>query len=782
MQRNIQIKVTKGLATIFLLCFSMLIVAQQKYTISGFINDQQTTESLIGAAVTVPTRNIGVITNNFGFYSISLPKGDYSLQCRYLGYDSKSIFFRLSGDTVINIELQTKLTIDEITVKGKQKQSDRIENIELGTYSLSMETIKRLPVMAGESDVLKTLQFLPGVKQSNEGTAGINVRGGSPDQNLILLDGVPVYNVNHLFGFLSVFNTDAINNVKLYTGGIPARFGGRLSSVLDISMKEGNMKRNSGVFSISPISGRVSIEGPIKKDTSAFIISARRSFLDLPIRAYLLFNQDIQAGYYFYDLNGKANWIINPKNRVYFSSYMGRDEYFIRSKNDKTKSDYSYNWGNYSSVFRWNKIFNSSLFSNVTAYYCNFSNIRETKIKDDETLFEKFKSTLNDWSLQADFDYYPSSNQKIKFGNKFTVQQFMPEAIQAKLTDNEVAFSKNNPTTAFINRLYFEDEIDISRAISINAGLHFSSYQAGKKTYYDWQPRFAMRIKLNDHNSFKASFIKMDQHLHLLTNSSLGLPTDLWVSSTEKIRPQTSFQYSAGIFSRLKDGLDFSVETYYKKMNHVIQFSEGASFGNSDQQNWESKVESGEGEAYGTEFQLSKSAGRLTGMVNYTLSWSNRRFPEINGGRTFPYKYDRRHDLSVLGDFTFTDTKIRKTNLTLGFTYASGNAITVSNSRYQGINFIQYDKGDDFWLGLVQGMKTRTTYDSSNNYRMPSFHHLDIGYHITRIEGRKSWTWSFSAYNIYSRQNPWYYYENKGNLRQVSLFPIIPSVSFTHKW
>lgn len=782
MQRNIQETVTKSLVTTFLLCFSMFIAAQQKCTISGFIKDQQTTESLIGAVVTVPARNSSILTNNYGFYSLSLPKGNYTLQCKYLGYDSKSISFSLSGDTIINIQLQTKLTLEEVTVNGKQKQSDQVENTELGTHSLTMETIKRAPIMAGESDVLKTLQFLPGVKQSNEGTAGLNVRGGSPEQNLILLDGVPVYNANHLFGFLSVFNTDAINNVKLYTGGIPARFGGRLSSVLDISMKEGNMKRAGGVFSISPISGRVSVEGPIKKDTSAFIISARRSFVDLPIRAYLLFNQNIQAGYYFYDLNAKANWVLDSKNRVFFSSYMGRDEYFIRSKQDKTKSNYSYNWGNYSSVIRWNSILNSSLFSNVTAYYSNFSNIRETKIKDEETLFERFKSTLNDWSLQADLDYYPSSHQKIKFGTKFTIQQFMPEAIQAKLTDNEGTFRKNNPLSAFVSRSYLEDELDVIRAVRLNAGVHFSSYQIGRKTYFNWQPRFTMRLKLNDDNSFKVSYIKMDQHLHLLTNSSLGLPTDLWVSSTEKIRPQTSFQYSAGIFSRLKKRLDFSVETYYKKMNHVIQFIEGASFGSSDQQTWESKVESGEGEAYGTEFQLRKSTGRLTGMVNYTISWSTRRFPGINQGWSFPYKYDRRHDLSVLGDFTFTDTKIRKTNLSLGFTYASGNAITVADSRYQGINFVTYDNGDDFWLGLVQGMKTRTSFDSSNNYRMPAFHHLDIGYHITRINGKKSWIWSFSAYNIYSRENPWYYYQNKERLKQVSLFPIIPSVSFTHKW
>lgn len=782
MQQIIQKTVQKSIATTFLICFSMFIAAQQKCTISGFIKDQQTTESLIGAVVTVAAGNSGVLTNNYGFYSLSLQKGNYMLQYRYLGYDTKTLSFSISGDTIINIQLQTKLTIEEVTVSGKQKQSDQVENTELGTHSLTMETIKRAPIMAGESDVLKTLQFLPGVKQSNEGTAGLNVRGGSPDQNLILLDGVPVYNANHLFGFLSVFNTDAINNVKLYTGGIPARFGGRLSSVLDISMKEGNMKRAGGVFSISPISGRFSVEGPIKKDTSAFIISARRSFVDLPIRAYLLFNQNIQAGYYFYDLNAKANWVLDSKNRVFFSSYMGRDEYFIRSKQDKTKSNYSYNWGNYSSVIRWNSILNSSLFSNVTAYYSNFSNIRETKIKDEETLFERFKSTLNDWSLQADLDYYPSSHQKIKFGTKFTIQQFMPEAIQAKLTDNEGTFRKSNPLSAFVNRSYLEDELDVIRAVRLNAGVHFSSYQTGRKTYFNWQPRFTMRLKLNDDNSFKVSYIKMDQHLHLLTNSSLGLPTDLWVSSTEKIRPQTSFQYSAGIFSRLKKRLDFSVETYYKKMNHVIQFSEGASFGSSDQQTWESKVESGEGEAYGTEFQLKKSTGRLTGMVNYTISWSTRRFPGINQGWSFPYKYDRRHDLSVLGDFTLTDTKIRKTNLSLGFTYASGNAITIADSRYQGINFVPYDNGDDFWLGLVQGMKTRTSFDSSNNYRMPAFHHMDIGYHITRINGKKSWIWSFSAYNIYSRENPWYYYQNKGRLKQVSLFPIIPSVSFTHKW
>lgn len=765
-----------------LLFFTGNSFAQEKITVSGYIQDKNSTEKLIGASVIIEGINKGTASNRFGFYSISIIPGKYNLRYSFVGYEPRIEVLDILKDTVINISLISDLTIDEITVTAQSKNPGILTSTETGANIVSIESIKRTPVIGGENDVLKTLQFLPGVKQSQEGTSGINVRGGSPDQNQILLDGVPVYNASHLFGFLSVFNSDAINQVKLYKGGIPARYGGRLSSVLDITMKEGNNQTPQGVVSVSPVSGRVTLEGPIKPDTSSFIISGRRTFLDIPVRIGLLLTQPVQAGYYFYDYTAKANWKINSKNRIYFSSYLGKDRYFINYKEEGTKSDYSYNWGNVTSVLRWNTEFSQKLFANFTGYYSHFYNKQKIKLKDEETVNYNISSGLNDFSLAGDFDYYPSPEHSVKFGFKTSFQSFSPQIIVLRGFESDTTYGKGVNQQATVYSLYAEDDFNLGSRLRLNAGVRADMYRTGEQNSFYFQPRFSARYLLSDVVSVKGSLSWTSQYLHLLSNTSIGLPTDLWVPSTTKIKPQEAWQTSLGLYFEPKPGLEFSVEGYYKKMENVIRFEQGASFLDSRQKSWEDNVITGEGLAYGSEFLVKKSTGKLTGWAGYTLSWSNRKFDELNNGKPFPYRYDKRHDLSVLGEYKFYDDGIDSKSFSFGFTFNTGYAVSIPDVKHHGLNILT-ERGDHGYLGLFDYLETRVTYENPNNYRMPSFHHLDLGYHLTRQLSRfRSRTWSFTLYNVYNRLNPWYFYKKDENLRQVSLFPIIPSVSFTYKW
>ncbi len=639
-----------------------------------------------------------------------------------------------------------------------------------------------MPALAGEPDVLKTLQYLPGIKQSQEGTSTISVRGGSPDQNLILLDGVPVYNVNHLFGFLSVFNSDALRNVKMYKGGIPARYGGRVSSVLDIVMKEGNNQIPLGSVAINPIAGSLTLEGPIKADTSSFIVSARRTFLDIPVRLGLLLTQPVQAGYNFFDVTAKTNWVLNPKNRVYLSAYLGQDRYFIKYKEDGAKSDYTYNWGNATAVLRWNQIVNNKLFANYTGYFSSFSNKQNSKIKGENSFTYKIGSNLKDFAVNADFDFYPNVNHSVKFGVKTSFQSFSPQYIVYEENDVDTTFGKGIHYNAFITSAYAEDDLVITRRLGANIGARIDNYSSGGKNYFYFQPRITARYLLTKNLALKASYSKMAQFLHLITNSSVGLPTDLWVSSTEKVKPQNSWMTSLGFFYEPISGYEFSVDGYLKRMDNIIRLEEGASFLASRQQSWEDNVISGKGEAFGVEFLFKKDIGNLTGWVGYALSKSTNQFDEINKGKPFPYRYDKRHDISILGEYKFSDDGIDSRSITYAFTYNTGYAVSIPDIKHHGMNIIT-EEGGDAWLGMFESFKQRITYQTPNNYRMPAFHHFDVGYQTTRkLSKFRTRTWAFSIYNVYNRLNPWYYYPKDVKMMQVSMFPIIPSVSFTYKW
>ncbi|KAF0238146.1 MAG: TonB-dependent receptor [Prolixibacteraceae bacterium] len=755
---------------------------QGRFTLSGYISDFQTTEKLPGASVKIEKQNKGVSANNYGFYSLTLTPGDYTFGYSFVGYEMQYVSVKLSCDTIINISLKSVLTIEEVTVEARKLNAGFTESTETGTDMVKIETVKKMPAIGGEPDVLKTLQYLPGIKQSQEGTSAISVRGGSPDQNLILLDGVPVYNVNHLFGFLSVFNSDALSQVKMYKGGIPARYGGKLSSVLDIAMKEGNINEAGGSVSVSPVAGSVVFEGPIKADTSSYLVSARRTFLDLPVRLGLLITQPVQAGYNFYDLTAKANWIIDPKNRIYLSAYLGQDRYFIKYKDDDAKSDYAYKWGNATTVFRWNNIISNKLFANYTGYFSSFSNKQNNKIKDENSFTYKISSGLKDFAVAADFDFYPNVNHSVKFGVKASAQSFSPQYIVYEENDVDTTFGKGIQYNAFIASAYAEDDLVITRRLGANIGARIDNYSSGGKNYFYFQPRLTARYLLAKSLAVKASYSKMAQFLHLITNSSVGLPTDLWVSSTETVKPQNSWMSSLGFFYQPLHGYEFSVDGYLKKMDNIIRLEEGASFLASRQQTWEDNVISGKGEAYGVEFLLKKDVGKLTGWVGYALSKSVNQFDEINNGKPFPYRYDKRHDISVLGEYKLSDDGIDSRSFTWAFTYNTGYAGSIPDIKHQGMNIIT-EEGRDAWLGMFDSFKQRITYQTPNNYRMPAFHHLDIGYQTTRkLSKFRSRTWLFSVYNVYNRLNPWYFYMKEDKMMQVSLFPIIPSVSFTYKW
>ncbi|MEK6481778.1 TonB-dependent receptor [Catalinimonas sp. 4WD22] len=773
------IRLIKHLIRIWLTCsVSLYAWAQSTYTISGYVSDEESGEKLIGASVYLPQLQKGTTSNQYGFYSLSLPSGRNGLPAdsvgiifSYTGHARKQEQLLLNKNLRLDVELTSNTLLEEVEITASPEEN-QVERLQMSVHKLSMKTIEAAPVLGGEADILKTLQLLPGVQGGTEGSAGLYVRGGSPDQNLILLDGVPVYNVSHLFGFLSVFNTDAINNVELYKGGIPARYGGRLSSVLDISMKEGNLKESEGVFSISPIAARFTYEAPIKKDTSSFIISARRTWLDITAAIASLQNNRT-FGYGFYDVNAKYNHKLNQNNRIYLSFYTGRDRFFDTYDDYGDESTFNFKWGNLTSVVRWNKIFGPKLFSNLSLSYSTFTFFQEYMVEQGEDeYFSRNRSRVRDAKLQLDFDYSPSLSHNIKYGVKLSFMRFSPEVVQVVNPSADTTFNNQ----AFVNSLnaeaYVEDEISITKKLSVNAGLRGSLFRVNDKTYSNLQPRLASRYLINERLAVKASYTYMAQYLHLLTNSSIGLPTDLWVSSTDNVAPQLSEQVALGVVKDLRDGAyEVSLEGYYKRMNQLITYRDGASYLYQNGENWENKVVSGDGESYGVELFVNKKVGKLSGWLGYTLSFTNRWFEEINNGKAFPFKYDRRHDLSLLVNYALPRDRM----LSLTFVYNTGTAITLPTARYQGVKPPNWEYAPYY----EDAFDERPLMNQRNNFRTPAYHRLDISYQKQKETKRKNQrTWIFSLYNAYSRLNPYFVYEAKGKLKQYSLFPIIPSVTY----
>lgn len=769
----------------FLFLISILpsiLFAQSQVTVHGIISDINSGEQLVGATIYSPDTKTGISANSYGFFSMKLPKGQNTLQVSYVGYQTSTIKINLLKDTVLNFTLKTSLNLEEVTVKGSTNRNSHPYFSTLNMMKLDMAKIADIPVILGERDLLKAIQYLPGIKGGAENTAGYNVRGGSSDQNLILLDGVPVYNVYHLMGFFSVFNGEAIKSAELYKGGIPARYGGHLSSVLDVTMKEGNLKKSEGTFTISPVAGSFTLEGPIKKDTASYIISVRRTFIDFPLMlVQKMQDQPYVGAYYFYDLNAKANWILNPKNRIFLSFYRGLDRNFFTGADYGIKQTYRYQWGNTTSVMRWNSTLSSKLFSNTLLYFSSFNNTQRTKSKEDESVnLFKTSSKLNEWSLKSDMDYYISPKHAVRMGAKLSLMSFNPDILQLRNDENNTNLKQTNRKQAFVSEVYLEDAVSWNQ-LKMNIGIRASTYRIEGKTYSSIQPRIAVNQTISPGLTISASYMRNSQNLHLLTNSSLGLPTDLWVASTKNIAPQKADQFSLGLEKQIGKKYTFGVEGYYKTTTNVTRFNEGAAFLSGRNRNWEANVSVGEGEAYGSEFMFRKENARLNWMLAYTLSWSNQRFDGINQGRWFPFKYDRRHDFSVLIDYKLKNKYPGERKISLAFVFQTGNHVTINDTETEGI----LPPGFEFLAGqsIANEFKVRQTYENPNNFKMPSFHHLDLSYSVKKYRSSgRGHEWSFSGYNIYNHLNPWITYKEDGVAKQLSIFPFIPSVSYRYKW
>lgn len=784
---------SKWFCVLLMACVVPVFANGQNFTISGYVRDLENGETLIGATVSVPEINKAITTNAYGFYSINIPAGNYTLLITSIGYQSLTLPVVLNSNQEINADLRPYIELEEAVVVSATKKENNIRSAQMGKVDFQIERIKSVPAFLGEADLLKVVQLVPGVRNAGEGSAGIYVRGGGPDQNLIILDDAVVYNTGHLFGFFSVFNSDAIKNVTLIKGGMPAQYGGRLSSVLDISMKDGNNQKFQTEGGIGLIASRFSVQGPIKKNVASFIVSGRRTYIDALVKPFVSKESQYKgSGYYFYDLNTKINYKFSNKDRLYLSGYFGRDVFdFV---NGRQSFDIHIPWGNATATLRWNHVFNNKLFANTTAVYNDYNFSFTGK---QETTIGKLSSGIRDLSLKHDLDFYPSTNHKMKMGAQYIWHRFTPSVVSG--SQDSVAYNPNVAQVKFAHEaaVYVQDDWDISSKIKVNAGLRYSFFQqAGPykmyttdedgnrldstvykrgqkiKSYGGLEPRFSLRYGIDENSSVKGSVTKNFQYIHLVSSSGTTLPTDLWVPSTYFVEPQESWLYALGYFRNFRNGMfETSVEVYYKDMRHQIEFQEGYTPRTLDDA--ETEFVFGKGRSYGAEFFINKAKGRLTGWIGYTWSKTDRTFEDLNSGKRFPAKYDRRHDMSVVAMYDLND----KWKLSATFVYGSGNATTLPERFY-----------------IIEGTLSQQ-YSSVNQYRLPSYHRLDLAATLTpRRNKNRNWKpeWVFAVYNAYSRQNPYFiYFDQEGDpqtgslkvqAKQVSLFPIIPSVTWNFKF
>ena len=639
--------------------------AQQTYTLSGYVKEAGSKELLLGVTIYTADKTAGTVTNDFGYYALQLPVGTHDIVYNFIGYGTEIRQITISADKVQNVLLKSaNSALGEVVVKASKTQKKVSEQVQMSTIEIPIKTIKDIPALMGEKDVLKVLQLMPGIQSGSEGQSGLYVRGGGPDQNLIILDGATVYNAQHLFGFFSLFNGDALRSVELVKGGFPAEYGGRLSSVIDMNMKDGNKEKYTGELGIGVISSKGLIEGPFARGKGSFIVSGRRTYIDVLTQPVIrAFNNGNSAGYYFYDLNTKANYEINDKNKVYLSGYFGRDKFYANIKesfdNQSYKSDINFGWGNATGTARWNHVVNPKLFSNTSFIYSFYElAIKAEEEENDQQLFSlKYGSGIEDYSIKQDFDWYANNKHKVKFGVLATHHTFTPDALV--ITDAVFGENLNRKTEykSIETGFYIQDEWKITNRLKSLMGLRLSTFTSGDKTYVNPEPRIALSYNLKSDLALKASFATMNQYVHLLSTSGVGLPTDLWVPATEKVKPQNSQQVAAGIAKDFeKQNFSLTVEGYYKTMNNIIGYKEGASFlaiqdgvDGAETISWEDNVTSGKGVSYGGEFLVQRKLGKLTGWVGYTLSWTTQQFDELNNGNKFFARYDRRHDISVVG-------------------------------------------------------------------------------------------------------------------------------------
>ena len=762
--------------------FSVSLFGQSKFSVSGYVKDANTGETLTGASVYVKTEsNLGASTNTYGFYTLRLAPGDYTIVFAYLGFADQEKKISLTKDLSLSVDLSEGVEMSEVVIEAEAADKN-VSGTQMGEIILPIEKIQKIPALMGEVDLLKALQLLPGVQSAGEGSSGFFVRGGGPDQNLVLLDEALVYNSGHLFGFFSVFNSDAIKSANLIKGGMPAQYGGRLSSVVDIQMKEGNNKHYQVDGGIGLIASRLTFQGPIVPEKSSFIVSTRRTYaLDLAQPA-IKRTDFAGTNYYFYDLNAKANYTFSEKDRVFFSTYFGRDVLKFRTPGRDFTFDLPY--GNATGTLRWNHLFSNRLFVNTSIIYNDYDFTFRAGF-DDFSL--KLFSGVRDWNGKVDFDYFPSNNHSIKFGVQTTYHRLTPSVANAQQGDEEFTNNKES-IPAWETGFYVSDDFKVSERIKIQAGLRWSiftqlgpyaastgvNYQKGEEvvTYNGLEPRLSWRYSINANNAIKGGVTVSNQYLHLVSNSSSTLPADVWVPSTERIKPQRGEQYALGYFKNLKKNMfEFSAEIYFRTLRNQLDY--GESYVQSPADDLEQQFISGSGRAYGAELLIRKNEGKLTGWIGYTRARTERKFAEINGGAYYPAVYDRTHDLSVVVNYD----KGKKWDFSGVFVFGTGRAFTPIESIY------------------VIDQRVVTNYAPRNSSRLPDYHRIDLSanYRPKKVEGKGFYSyWTFSVYNVYNRRNPFFINyefdtdEKTGVLSasasKVSLFPIIPSVTWNFKW
>ena len=804
-----------------------IIVLKRKpkpVTIRGCVRDKTSTESLVGASVYETFSQRGVATDDFGFFAFTCEvepgrPNPLQLQVSYIGYESQSFQFpSLSKDTMLTIDLMPNASVSEIFVTGKEPAHQMVRNTQMGAMEVSQATIRATPTLLGEADIIRTLQLTPGVSAGTEAVSGLYVRGGEGDDNLFLIDGNPVYQVNHIGGIFSAFNAEAIQGMEFFKAGFPARYGGRLSSVVDVQTREGNRKEFHGSASLGLIAGNLRLEGPIVKDKTSFLIALRRSWLDvLTAPAMAIYNktsndgQTTKARYAFHDLNARIDHHFSERSHLFLSLYNGNDvvsadtKEFPRTGQESeflNKAETELRWGNILASAGWEYDFHEKLSGRFTGFFSRYRSMirfakdntygKEGDVDYSRTQDETSSHTgIHDFGLRTTFDYRPVHKHHIRFGGEWITHRFRPEYSRLKIRNTELADSMqigqelhNEVLWAQEAAVYAEDEWTLSSAIRLNAGLRFSLFHIDGKTYTGLEPRLSARWLLTSDFSVKASYSRMNQYVHLISNSFLNLPTDAWMPVTSRLKPLVSDQVSLGGYYNWNRILDFSVEGYYKRMHNLLEYKDGYGLIPSTV-SWEQKMAAGEGRAYGAELMVRKAEGRTTGWIGYGLAWSDRQFDEINEGRRFPSRYDNRHKLNIVVMHKLTP----KLELSAAWTYTSGNYTTLSLESYAGRDDLHSPEPAGNFFGPVD----MDYFDRRNNYQLPAYHRLDLGLNIYRPKKKgRMGIWNISVYNAYCRMNTLLVYKreiydpytgkSKPSFTKVGIMPIIPSISYTYKF
>ncbi|MDR2954135.1 MAG: TonB-dependent receptor [Prevotella sp.] len=771
----------KFLLVTFLFFISISVFAQNNYIIRGKIFNSEDKESLVGVSVgTKELPRTGSFSDDSGKYSLSLPRGEYRLIFKIIGYNTKEVKIRLDKDMELDVELAPEaISLSAVEVSAMRNDKN-VKDVQSGVEKLEIETANKIPVLLGERDILKTLQLLPGVQTAGEGNTGFYVRGGSNDQNLILLDNAAVYNPSHLFGFFSTFNSDAVDNMTIYKGSMPAKYGGRLSSTLDVNMRDGDLNDFHATGGIGLIASRLTLEGPIQKERSSFIVSARRTYADALARVAGV-SQIKDSKLYFYDLNAKLSYVLSDKDKLTLSGYYGKDKLGL----DKVAT---MDWGNTIASLKWNHIFNSKRSSATSLSYTDYT----YNVSVDLTTGLTIASHIRDYNLNQEFSFYPNEKNSIRTGFVSTYRQVVPGELQSK-DPSKLEVTPFQHRYSWENALFASNDMKLGDRLEISYGLRLSAFsvlggsdfynfdpvdqsitdtihtRSGKfvKTYLNLEPRLSMAYQLNDVSSIKAAYTRTSQHLHLLSTTNMANPTDRWIVNTNYIKPEIANQVSLGYFRNFSDNMfEFSAEIYYKNLKNQIDFKDGADVGGKDI--IETELLFGKGRAYGIELFLKKKYGRFNGWIGYTLAKSERMIDGINDGKWYAANQDRRHDLSVVGIYELN----KKWTLSATWVFASGSPMTFPSGKY-----------------MVDG-NTIYYYEGRNQYRAPSYHRLDLGA-ICQLKKTKRFSseLAFSIYNAYGRKNPYMYgfRQNKYNDNisesyMIYLFSVIPSISWNFKF